>query len=149
MEFFNIGWLVFVVNTSFPAISFDICELINGESVLFINKGAMKLLGSCNSLLWCLIFDKGVTVCVSLGFKYVYLLTYPSVLPWSLTGMKNPSSLTLPTALSFFTTNLTSFGLLSSGTMGSPSTTTNASKPCSSRTSYCSFKSWYLSAEDA
>ncbi len=81
MEFFDIGWLVFVVNTSFPAISFDICELINGESVLFINKGAMKLLGSCNSLLWCLILDKGITVCVSSCLKCVHLLTYPSVLP--------------------------------------------------------------------
>ena len=65
MEFFNIRWLVFVVNTSFPAVSFDIRELIYGESVLFINKCSMKLLGSCNSLLWCLILDKGVTVCVS------------------------------------------------------------------------------------
>lgn len=149
MELFNIWWLVFIIYPSFPAITFNICKLINGEGVLFVNKGAMKLLGSCNSLLWCLIFDKGVTVCVSPGFSRVYLLTYPSVLPWSLTGMKNPSSLTLPTALSFFTTNLTSFGLLSSGTIGSPSTTTNASKPCSSRTSYCSFRSWFSSAEDA
>ena len=66
---------------------------------------------------------------------------YPSVIPFSLTGMKKPSSFTFPALFSSFTKYFMSFGLLSSGTTGSPSATTKASRPCSSRTSYCSLRS--------
>lgn len=51
------------------------------------------------------------------------------------------SSLVWPTVLSFFSRYLMSLGLLSSGTMGSPSRTTKVSRPSSSLTSYCARRS--------
>jgi len=73
---------------------------------------------------------------------------YPSVLPSSFVGMNMASSLVFPAASNFFSTYLMSFDLFSSGTIGKPSMTTKASRPSSSRTSYCSFKSDVLQQVD-
>ena len=138
----DLGWLVFIVDAALPSESFNVCDLIDGEIMSFVDGGTVELLGSCDGLLWRLVFDESIAEpdeLASLPFKKGE--SYPSVIPFSLTGMKKPSSFTFPALFSNFTKYFISFGLLSSGTTGSPSATTKASRPCSSRTSYCSLRS--------
>ena len=101
----------------------------------------MKGFRSCNRLLGRFKFHKGISLDVSRFPKFLQNHSYPSDIFLSSRGIKMASSLVLPTVFSFFSKNLTSFCLLSSGTTGKPSMTTKASKPCSSLTSYCAWRS--------
>lgn len=65
LEIGGIWWLVIVVDTSFSTKPFDVCELVDGECVPPVDSRAVELLGSCDSLLWRVILDEGITVFVS------------------------------------------------------------------------------------
>ena len=52
--------LIFIVNLTLPTVPFDICELVDSESMPFVNWSAVKLLGGRDSLLRRLIFDEGI-----------------------------------------------------------------------------------------
>lgn len=93
-------------------------------------------------MLWRCVLDESISrVTSAFAHPKDSRSIYPSDMPSSFNGMKIASSLVLPTVLSLRKRNLTSFCLLSSGTTGRPSITTNASKPSSNRTLYWSFRS--------
>ena len=66
-EVFDLGWLILVVDTPFPPIPFHVGDLVDGERMSSVNGSTVELLGSCDGLLWCLIFDKSIARQMSLG----------------------------------------------------------------------------------
>lgn len=60
-EVVDMRGLVFVIDTPFSTVPFDICKFVDSEGVSFVNSSTMELFSSCNSLLWRLIFDESVT----------------------------------------------------------------------------------------
>ena len=62
----DLGWLVFIVDATLPSESFNVCDLVDGEIMSFVDGGSVELLGSCDGLLWRLIFDEGIAEQMSL-----------------------------------------------------------------------------------
>lgn len=56
---------VFVVDPSFPSISVDVSQLVDGQGVLLVQRGAVQLLGSLDGLLGCGVFDERISECTS------------------------------------------------------------------------------------
>ena len=109
--------------------------------MLFVERSTVKSPDRCGCLFGCFVLYKCEASEVSVVHHLRCAQPYPSEKFFSFRGMKIASSLVFPTVLSFFSRNLTSFCLLSSGTTGRPSMTTNVSRPCSSLTSYWAWRS--------
>lgn len=69
-EVIDLRCLVFVINAAFPSISFNVCDLVDGKCMSFVNGGTVELLGSCDGLLGRLVFDESVARQVSL-YPYI------------------------------------------------------------------------------
>lgn len=61
LEGFDGGGLVFLVDASFPAITIDIHQLVNGESVLLIEGYTVQLLDGSDGLFGGLVLNEGET----------------------------------------------------------------------------------------
>ena len=61
-EIFNHRRLVFVVNTPFSTETLHVCYFIDPKGVSLVDWCAVYMLRRMNSLLWCLVFNEGVTV---------------------------------------------------------------------------------------
>ena len=59
-KFIDLGRLIYVIDAAFPSIPFDVCDLVDGESMSLVDGGTVELLGSCDGLLWGLVFDKSI-----------------------------------------------------------------------------------------
>lgn len=57
-EGLNVRWLVLVIDATFTSISINVGQLVDGESVLLVEGGAMQGFGSCDRLLRSLIFNE-------------------------------------------------------------------------------------------
>lgn len=141
-ERFDVWRLILVIYPTFTPVPVDVGKLVHSQSVFLVEGSAVQGFGGSNGLLRSLILHKsesGMALADVMDAEPTHV--YPSDIFLSLRGMKMDSSFVFPTVLSFRSRNLISFCLLSSGTIGRPSMTTNASRPSSSRTSYCSLKS--------
>ena len=113
--------------------------------MLLVEGDTVQLLDGGDGLFGGLVLDKSepAIISITLNFEPASRMpnTHPSVIFLSVSGIKTASSEVWPTVLSFLNRNLISFCLLSSGTTGRPSITTNVSRPSSSLTSYCALRS--------
>lgn len=62
----DLGRLIYIIYAAFPSISFDVCDLVDGKCMSFVDGGTVELLGSCDGLLWRLVFDKSIARPMSL-----------------------------------------------------------------------------------
>ena len=60
VEIFNLWGLVLVVDSPFPAIFFNIRDLIDSKSVPLIYRRSMNMFTGLYCLLWGRIFDEGI-----------------------------------------------------------------------------------------
>ena len=62
----NVWCMVLIINAAFTPISVNVCQFVDGKSVLFIEGSAVKGFRSCDRLLWGLKFHERISVSVSL-----------------------------------------------------------------------------------
>ena len=62
MELLNFGRCVVFINTSLPSESINICQFVDSEGVLLVERDAIEALASGKSLCGCRIFDKSESI---------------------------------------------------------------------------------------
>lgn len=81
-EIIDVWGVVLVVDATFSPISINVRELIDSESMFFVERGAVEGFGSCDRLLWGFELDERITInlrsTLVLGMGLVHtLLSFP------------------------------------------------------------------------
>ena len=63
--------MVFIINPAFTPISVNVCQFVDGKSVLFVEGSTVEGFRSCDRLLWGFEFNEGISVSVSLSGESV------------------------------------------------------------------------------